>query len=207
MKRLLSLVFTFLVVLCILPSESFAKSPKVTLSASQTNVRPGDTVTFTVKVEGCETKSLGIIPEYDKDIFELVSGEWLIGGAILSDFSAGCAVIAYTAFRSFEGDIFTFTLKVPENAIITDSTVKCRVQAEDYSLVQPEVLVKAAADGATDNEKDDVTGDDRDGRTDETDGTKQDILPENNKPVFIICGAVLILLIAAFIIIKRCRNR
>lgn len=137
MKKIL-LISAFL--LCLLPVFSVsvsAAAPTASLGFSAGGIRAGETVTVTVKISGCSTASLGIIPSYDTGTFELVSGEWLVSGSMLADFSDGCAVIAYTSPTAFNGDVFRFVLKAKANAKPAKYSVTCEIQAEGYDTVNP----------------------------------------------------------------------
>ncbi len=137
MKKIL-LISAFL--LCLLPVFSVsvsAAAPTASLGFSAGGIRAGETVTVTVKISGCSTASLGIIPSYDTGTFELVSGEWLVSGSMLADFSDGCAVIAYTSPTAFNGDVFRFVLKAKAAAKPAKYSVTCEIQAEGYDTVNP----------------------------------------------------------------------
>ena len=117
MKKYISIIFAILILLVIALPLSAAQTAKITLNSDATTIYTGSTITFTVKVSGVSAaKAMGIIPDFDESVFELVSGEWLVGDAVLSDFSDGTAVIAYDSERSFNEDVFKFTLKVKSSA-------------------------------------------------------------------------------------------
>ncbi len=144
MKKVLSIILVVILVIIVLPMSVLAATPTSSLVASSSSIHAGETVTVTVKMSNCSTTSLGIIPSYDTTNFELVSGEWLVSGAAMSDFSDGCAVIAYTSNYNFSGDVFRFVLKAKTNAKISSHTVKCEVQAEGYSVTNPSCTVSVA---------------------------------------------------------------
>lgn len=109
-----------------------AQTATVTITPNKTSASAGDSVTFTVKVTGVSAaKSIGIIPSYDSSVFELVSGEWLVTGSAMSDFSGGTATIAYAASRGFNENVFRFTLKVKSNAKLGKATVNANVNIKN----------------------------------------------------------------------------
>ena len=111
-----------------------AQSATVKIVASNGTLHAGETITFSVKITGCEAaKSIGIIPTYDESIFELVSGEWLISGAALSDFSDGTATIAYVNVQTFNENVFKFKLKVKSGAGLGTKTVSATVNIKNGS--------------------------------------------------------------------------
>lgn len=140
MKRIL-IVLALSLLFVILSINCFAATPTASLAASSTSVAANSSVTITVKVSNCSSASLGIIPEYDTNTFELVSGEILVSGAVLSDFSDGCAVMAFASVNNFNGDVFRFVLKAKSSANPGSYTVKCEVQAEGYSTVYPSITL------------------------------------------------------------------
>jgi len=137
MKKISIALIVALLLVTLLSIPVLAATPIVSISASSNSVVAGETITYTVKVSNCSSTSLGIIPDYDTNCFELVSGEWLVSGAAMSDFSDGCAVIAYMENYNFSGDVFRFVLKAKTNAGGKNCTVKCDIQAEGYSASNP----------------------------------------------------------------------
>ena len=144
MKKITFISAFALIFVMLMSVAAYAATPTASLSSSASSVYAGGTVTVTVKVSNCSSTSLGIIPSYDTDNFELVSGEWLVTGAALSDFSDGCAVIAYASSNNFNGNVFKFVLKAKSNAKVNSYTVKCEVQAEGYTVTNPTCTVSVA---------------------------------------------------------------
>ena len=57
----------------------YASGASLSVDASSGEVRPGDTVTFTVTLSGAsEAKSMALTPRYDGNVFEMVSGTWAL---------------------------------------------------------------------------------------------------------------------------------
>ncbi len=139
MKRIIFYILLTLILSVLLATSAFAALPASSLSLSSPGVTAGNTVTVTVNVSDCSCASLGIIPNYDSNSFDLVSGEILVYGTTLADFSDGCAVMAYASAHSFSGSVFRFVLRAKTNIKPGNYTVKCEVQAEGYSVTNPSV--------------------------------------------------------------------
>ncbi len=132
MKKLtIALITVLMSVLLVLPAFA-AQNATVTVTPNKSTANAGDTVTFTVKITGCTAaKSIGIIPKYDESTFELVSGEWLVSGSAMSDFSGGTASIAYASARAFNENVFKFQLKVKSSASLSAYTVNATVSIKN----------------------------------------------------------------------------
>lgn len=141
-------IFLLLICLAIICSSVIVSSaaPAVTLVADITTVNCGDSITFVLNVSGSEkTKSLGVVLKYDSNIFEFVSGEMLVKGAMLVDFSDGIGVAAYTSESDVNGDIASFILKVKDGAEIGKAVVECDVNlGTGGEAVDPEVTINIA---------------------------------------------------------------
>ncbi len=132
MKKIIFLSLVLIVMLTSTLSVAAAQTGTVTITPNTSTIYAGSSVTFTVKVTGVTAaKSIGIVPTYDNTIFELVSGEWLVTGAAMSDFSGGTATIAYASARAFNENVFKFTLKVKSNAKLGNATVNATVSIKN----------------------------------------------------------------------------
>lgn len=132
MKKLFLLSLIVLCLFAFMMPLMAAQTATVTITPNKTSASAGDSVTFTVKVTGVSAaKSIGIIPSYDTSVFEMVSGEWLVTGSAMSDFSGGTATIAYAASRGFNENVFKFTLKVKSNAKLGKATVNANVNIKN----------------------------------------------------------------------------
>ena len=92
---------------------------------SQTEAAPGDTLTFTVKVESSGTcKSYGLVLSFDSAVFEMVSGECTAENAALAVFdqTRGFAVML-NAEGNPSGELGSFTLKVKGSAAAGDTVI------------------------------------------------------------------------------------
>lgn len=132
MKKILIFVLAFACLLGLALSFGAAQTATVTITPNKSSAYAGDSVIFTVKVTGVSAaKSIGIIPSYDSAVFELVSGEWLVSGSAMSDFSGGTATIAYAASRGFNENVFRFTLKLKSNAKLGNASVNANVNIKN----------------------------------------------------------------------------
>ena len=116
MKRFFSaFLAALMIVMMIVPvNVGAADQATVTVIASADSVKVGDEVTFTVAISNAENVfSIAVIPSYDKDVYELMSGAWLLSG-MLADFSVteGNGVIAFDSAKTINENALTFTLKV-----------------------------------------------------------------------------------------------
>lgn len=125
MKKIISLLICLVLVFSLSISAFAAGSAKVNSNTSANVVKLGDTITVTVSLSDCDPfKSMALTPNYDKNVFEMVSGEWLLTGATLSNFNGTNAAIAYTPVVEKSGDIFKYVLKVKDNATLKNTTIK-----------------------------------------------------------------------------------
>lgn len=125
MKKIISLLVCLVLVFSLSISAFAAGSAKVNSNSSANVVKLGDTITVTVSLNDCAPfKSMALTPNYDKNVFEMVSGEWLLTGATLSNFNGTSAAIAYTPVVEKSGAIFKYVLKVKDNATLNNTTIK-----------------------------------------------------------------------------------
>lgn len=139
-KSLLSIILS-LVLFAFLCLNILAASPTAYLSSTSTTISANNTITITVNMSNCSSTSIGIIPVFDDNAFELISGNILISGAQISDFSDGCAVIAYTSVNDFDGGVFRFDLKAKTTIKPGDYTIKCKISVEGYSFLDPTINI------------------------------------------------------------------
>ena len=141
-------MITLAMLLSISIAATAANTPAVKVTASG-GVTPGAQITFTVSVSGSgKVHSAMVVPVYDKNLFELVSGEWLVSG-FLTDFSTatGDGVIAFTSATDINCQVFQFTLKVKSTAAVGASgTVSCSFAVTDVNDTRVEYT---AITGAT----------------------------------------------------------
>ena len=136
MKKLISIIACLALLLSLTLCISATLSPTVSCKASADKVKIGETVTITVTLADTQkVKSLAITPEYDETAFELVSGEWLIKDALLSDFNGTDAVAVYAEDTHCNTDLFKFVLRVKSVPVFADAkiSVKTKFQNGDFS--------------------------------------------------------------------------
>ncbi len=125
MKKIISLLVCLALMFSLSISAFAAGSAQVNSNSSANVVKLGDTITVTVSLkDSAPFKSMALTPNYDKNVFEMVSGEWLLTGATLADFNGTSAAIAYTPVVEKSGAIFKYVLKVKDNATLKNTTIK-----------------------------------------------------------------------------------
>lgn len=133
-KKILISILTFMLFAAISILPVFGAS--ATAKVNSTNANRGSTVTMTVTLSSSVTVgSGGIEVTYDKNVLELVSGEWNVSGTMLATFDASnCkGAFAYTGGTAISGKVFSATFKVKNNAAFGDSAVKMVLQLKDGS--------------------------------------------------------------------------
>ena len=139
MKKIMVLLLSVLLLAgAIMPAAANSITATTTCTTTADSIFRGDTVTVTVSLSNCaKLKSMALTPVYDSDVFELVSGEWLLTDAMLSNFDTkkGNAAIAYSAEKDANGDIFKFTLKVKDTAPFGETSLKVNPVVKNGSVV------------------------------------------------------------------------
>ena len=89
----------------------FATTSMVTMQASHSTAYVGETVTFTVSVNGVDNAKSAAVAVTFTDKFEFVSGEWLKTGGFMSNYDTNThkGIFAYTSASDINGDIFKLT--------------------------------------------------------------------------------------------------
>lgn len=125
MRKILSLLISLVLVVSLSISAFAAGSAKVDSKVSATVIKLGDKITVTVSLSDCAPfKSMALTPNYDKNVFELVSGEWLLTDAVLTDFNGTSGAVAYSSAVEKSGNIFKYVLKAKDNATLKNTTIK-----------------------------------------------------------------------------------
>ena len=144
MKKLLSFLLSVCLI-CALIVPAHAAGVNISISASASSVKRGDTVTFTVSVSGSEAVThFGLALEYDTSVFEMVDGE-CTADAWYPDFtpSNGFAVM-YKDPTVPSGTIGWFTLRAKKDATLGSSWVGGSASAKNGAAT-----VSSSAGGAT----------------------------------------------------------
>jgi len=130
------IVFCVMVLVMTLTLPVFAASSvSVSLSVSNKTPSAGDKVTITVSTSADTCGSGGIQITYDKNAFELISGEWLLSGTFMKDFNKGSAdgVFAFETNKKLSGKAFKFVLQVKSGAATGKETVTVKFKADSVS--------------------------------------------------------------------------
>jgi len=123
MKKRIVGVIIFLILIASSTISHGALSAKATATASKGKIKPGETITITLKVSDIAGSIQGVSGvelslKYDKDVFEQVkqsdiSSSWQINYVPATEF---LAVEGTTAISTGTAEIWTITLKAKENA-------------------------------------------------------------------------------------------
>ena len=127
MKKIISLLVAIIIV-CVATCAVLAlpDSGSLSVAPSNTEIALEDEVALTVSLSDVSVaKSCALLFSYDSNVFELVSGDWSLTGAALSNFdtSKNAATIAYTSEKNLNGDVFTLKLKVKADASTGNTTI------------------------------------------------------------------------------------
>lgn len=134
------IAFTLMVLLLIqagLPAYGVTTEATVTISSASAQV--DDTVSLTVTVSAEQVRSMMIVPQYNQDCLQLLSGQWEISGDLQDDWSVetGDAVIAFEEPRNLNGGVFVLTFTVLKTS---DTQVSCDVMIQtDSETIEPTV--------------------------------------------------------------------
>ena len=138
MKKLLSVLLCILLLAALAVTVSATASAQMTVSAAKTTVNRGDTINFSVSISAVEDcRSAAFMLSYDQSVFEFVSGQCTLSGTALANFSAGTGTFAYGSGTAVSGQIFTFQLKVKDNAEIGNYNISANVNTRDSSGAIP----------------------------------------------------------------------
>lgn len=132
MKKILSAAIVVIIAITLgfngVISASAATSAKATFN--DVAARKGDTIEIIVTLSNCpQIKSMAVDPIYDTERLEYISGSWLIGNAILSDWNQKeqNGVILFSSETDVNGDIAKFVLKLTNNESWEDINFSCNV--------------------------------------------------------------------------------
>lgn len=91
---------------------------QIIITASSTEVKPGEEITFTVTVDGAQScRYYGLMLEYDASVYEMGSGKCTVTGAMLSAFDPERGFVVLNSSEQIpQGTLGTFTMKVREDA-------------------------------------------------------------------------------------------
>ena len=109
MKKIISFLICLVLIFSFSVSAFAAEAVKVNSKTSASTVKLGDTITVTVSLSNnAEFKSMALTPVYDESVFEVVSGEWILTGAMIASFDNKNAAIGYSSAVNKSGDVFKY---------------------------------------------------------------------------------------------------
>ena len=107
-------------------------APQIVIGSKSAHA--GDTVQIAISLKNADTLKTVALSDisFDTDCFELVSGEWKIGGSILSnvDIAKKTAVIGFENNTNCNGTLFVLTFKVKEDAEDGTYPISCSITAK-----------------------------------------------------------------------------
>lgn len=128
MKKILFILSLLLVIF------TFNISINAASSISNGQADKGETVALDIKLSSAKTVKSGAISfEYDKDKFEIVSGEWKVTNTIVSTFDMKTekGAFAFMSPTSISGTIFKITFKVKSNTTYGKYTISGKLEFEN----------------------------------------------------------------------------
>ena len=125
MKRIVSILICLVLMSALVLSVS-AASGSVSISASKTNLKPGDTFTVTATLSSSDAIKLGtVVLSYDTNALEMTGGTCHVSGAnpavVVPANKAGTFFLGEA--RVVSGQIFTFNFKVKDTAAYQSYTI------------------------------------------------------------------------------------
>lgn len=132
MKKLLNIVIVVaLYILLFLPIRGTTMASSLAkVTFSDVIAYKGNEIEIIVMLSNCqEIKSMAVVPLYDSDRLEYISGAWLLKDALMSDWNQDeqNGVILYSSETNVNGEIAKFVLRVTDNASWDDIDFSCKV--------------------------------------------------------------------------------
>lgn len=144
MRRLATILACAFFVLMLAVPALAAGQLQFTVTPSVPQAVPGDKVEFEVSVNGDAYSAVGYIPNYDKNVWELLEGECVTEESMLDDFSpADGGVLAHKKAAVRNGTVFRFTMEVRSDAPAGQTVLSGDVSARDDSGVMNTALADA----------------------------------------------------------------
>lgn len=138
MRKILILLLVCLTVLSTAVTAYAATSVSASVSTSSKTAKAGEKVTITVSATVDSCGNGGIELSFDKNAFELVSGEWLLSGTFMKDFDTKAldGVFAFESDKKVSGKVFKFVLKLKADAALGKETVTVKFTADKKSATK-----------------------------------------------------------------------
>ncbi len=151
MKRIFSVLLIFILTLSLTVSVS-ALGNALSCKVTNDTLKAGQNVTVTVSIDGNEAfASIGLTFDFNRDVFEVESGKWVMSGLVLTDFnkSENRAVGALSNAVVKTGDIFELVLRVKDGAPAGTYYVKTEPRMKngtlDVTVSKTEIALKVDA--------------------------------------------------------------
>ena len=123
MKKILSIILCLLLTAAVAVSVLADGTVSFSMSASANTLYRGDTLTLTASASSSdEATSYGLRLAYDTSVFELVSGNTAVSGALVNSFNNGFAFLFQSA-TAYSGSVGTVTLRVKDDAPVGNYTI------------------------------------------------------------------------------------
>lgn len=115
MKKIIAILLS-VVLLTAFSVNVTAAGIQVSCDVSSETIKNGEQVTLNFSLSGAEYAQAALIEISYQSGFTIVSGQWLKGSAIITDFNGEDGVIAFDKETSFNGSLFKLVLKAKEDA-------------------------------------------------------------------------------------------
>lgn len=145
MKKLLLALLTVLLFAAL--TLSVSAQPSASASIGALTGERGEQVSLVVHLSDCAAaKSMYICPLYDTQALELVKGEWLLKGFVLSDWDPKTqdGAIAYSSLTDLNGDVMKLTFRIREDAVEKTYPIGCEVVVKNGQVEYPVSLSKGS---------------------------------------------------------------
>ena len=118
MKKLIAAALCMMLVLSCSATVFAAEKTTFAISPETVEAAPGDTIAFSISIEaGDSCRTLGVIPQFDAAVFEIVDGQTTVAEALISTYTPGRGfVFLFAEAVKLKGQILTFQLKVRDAA-------------------------------------------------------------------------------------------
>lgn len=117
MRKIITLLLCLVMVAAMTVTVFATDSATMSFRASSSTVHRGDTVTITVSLSSVEDcRSAGFAHSFNTSVFEFVSGSCTLSGVAMGSVNSSAASFAYGSGTAVSGQVFTYTLKVKDDA-------------------------------------------------------------------------------------------
>lgn len=133
MKKLISAVLCLVLILSCSTAAFAAEKPTFTITPKTVEAAPGDIIEFSVSIETEDKcRTLGMIPQFDAAVFEVVEGQPSIKDALISTYSPGRGfVFLFAVAEKLKGEVLTIKLKVRDAAPAGTYEIDFKVSMKD----------------------------------------------------------------------------